>query len=242
MGRLEGKIALITGAARGQGAAEGRLFSAEGAKVVVTDVLDDAGQATASEFGGAYLHHDVSSEREWEEVLAEVLKRHGRVDVLVNNAGIFETGMIADISLADYRRVIDVNQVGVFLGMKIVGAAMCGQRAGSIVNISSISGMRGFAGQVAYTSSKWAVRGMTKVAAREFGRFDVRVNSIHPGVIDTNMVRDMPSFDPDRAVAHLPIRRMGTAEDIASLALFLASDESGFCTGAEFVADGGATA
>jgi 3alpha(or 20beta)-hydroxysteroid dehydrogenase len=248
MGRLEGKVAIITGGARGQGAAEGRLFAAEGAKVVLTDLLDDEGKAVAREVGGAYLHHDVTEEAHWEAVVADVLKRHGQVDVLVNNAGIGRMGNLEGTSLDDYMQVIRVNQVGVFLGMKAVSEAMKAQRSGSIVNISSIAGMNGFnkSGSIAYAASKWAVRGMTKSAAQELGSFGVRVNSVHPGYIDTPMLRGTAAALDEERLARLirrvPLQRVADPEDVGRLVLFLASDESAYCTGAEFVVDGGVTA
>ena len=156
-----------------------------GAAVVLTDVLDADGEETAAEIGGIFLHHDVTSEEGWEGVVKEAVERHGKVDILVNNAGIYQNGLVTQMSLEDYRRVIDVNQVGVFLGMKHVAPAIIEAGGGAIVNISSIAGMRGGAGSVAYGASKWAVRGMTKVAAHELGEHGIRVNSIHPGLIET---------------------------------------------------------
>src|SRR5688500_2106670 len=185
MGKLDGKVALITGGARGQGAAEAALFATEGAQVVITDVLDEEGAATAEAVRGQYLHHDVASEDQWASVVEAVLARHGRLDVLVNNAGIYLPGRVTTVTLAEYRRVIDVNQVGVFLGMRAVAAPMMAAQSGSIVNISSVAGLRGGGGSIAYTASKWAVRGMTKAAAQELGRYGIRVNSIHPGLIET---------------------------------------------------------
>ena len=248
MGRLEGKVAIITGGARGQGAAEGRLFVAEGAKVVLTDVLDDEGKAAAREVGGTYHHHDVTQESQWASVVSEVLKQHGQVDVLVNNAGIGRMGNLEGTSLEDYMTVIQVNQVGVFLGMKAVSEAMKAQRTGSIVNISSIAGMNGFnkSGSIAYAASKWAVRGMTKSAAQELGQYGVRVNSVHPGYIDTPMLRGTAVVLDEERVERLsrrvPLRRIAEPEDVGRLVLFLASDESEYCTGGEFVVDGGVTA
>ena len=245
MGRLEGKVALITGGARGQGAAEAKLFSAEGASVVLTDVLDADGKATAAACGGTYLHHDVTSEAQWDSVVAETLKKHGRLDVLINNAGIYMTTTLATGSLADFKRVIEVNQVGVFLGMKAVAEAMKAQRSGSIVNISSIAGIRGGGNAHAYTASKWAVRGMTKSAAHELGPYNVRVNSIHPGLIDTPMLQQLPGIEAGNTAAYLsriPLGRIAEPEDVAKLALFLASDDSAYSTGSEFIVDGGMTA
>ena len=245
MARLEGKVALITGGARGQGASEAALFAAEGAAVMVTDVLDTEGEQTAKRVGGHYLHHDVTSENDWAHVVRAVMERHGRLDVLINNAGIWMTGSIAASTLENYRRVIEINQVGVFLGMKAVADAMKGRNSGSIINISSIAGLRGGGNSVAYTASKWAVRGMTKSAAREFAPWNIRVNSIHPGLIETAMLHQLPGVDSGRLpemVQNIPLRRVAEADEVAKLALFLASDDSSYCTGAEFVVDGGMTA
>ncbi|MGD9894556.1 MAG: glucose 1-dehydrogenase [Dehalococcoidia bacterium] len=242
MNRLSGKVALVTGGARGQGAAEAALFAAEGADVVVSDVLDDDGEKVAASCGGVYLHHDVTSEADWSRVVAAVLSRHGRLDVLVNNAGVYMAGRIRDTSLDDYRRIIEVNQIGVFLGMKAVADAMIAAGAGAIVNISSVAGMQGGGNSIAYTASKWAVRGMTKSAAREFARHGIRVNSIHPGLIETPMLHQVPGIDGGRLENYLrtvPLGRVAEAEEVARLALFLASDESSYCTGAEFIVDGG---
>jgi 3alpha(or 20beta)-hydroxysteroid dehydrogenase len=245
MGKLDGRVALISGGARGQGAAEGTLFAAEGAAVVLTDVLDEEGKKTAAACGGMYLHHDVTSEREWAQVVEAVMQRHGRLDILVNNAGIFMSGRIADMALADYLRVIQVNQVGVFLGMKAVSGPMMAARSGSIINISSIAGLRGGGGAVAYTASKWAVRGMTKSAAREFAPYGIRVNSIHPGLIETAMLHQLPGIDAgglEERLNAIPLRRIAEADEVAKLALFLASDDSSSSTGSEFIIDGGMTA
>ena len=244
MGRLQGKVAIITGAAhdRGQGAVTARLFVAEGARVVITDVLDDEGAQRAEELGadGVYLHHDVADEGRWREVVAEAERRWGRVDVLVNNAGIARTGPVAEHSLDDFMAVVAVNQVGVFLGMKHVIPAMLRAGGGSIVNISSVDGIRGMANCVGYVASKWAVRGMTKTAALEYASGNIRVNSIHPGFIETPIL-PIPGERARRLFDHAPAGRIGQPEDIAPLSLYLASDESGYCTGAEFVVDGGLT-
>jgi 3alpha(or 20beta)-hydroxysteroid dehydrogenase len=248
MGRLDNRVALITGGARGQGAAEGQLFAEEGATVVLTDVLDADGAETAAAIGGSYLHHDVTSEEAWRTVVAEVREQHGRLDILINNAGIFMSSPLMEMKLDDYRRLIDVNQVGVFLGMKHAGPAMVetSEAGGSpaIVNISSIAGLRGGRGSVAYGASKWAVRGMTKVAAQELGPHGIRVNSIHPGLIDTAMLQQVPGIDSGNAETYLrriPLGRIAEANEVAKLALFLASDESSYCSGAEFIVDGGMT-
>jgi len=248
MGRLDGKVALITGAARGQGEAEARLFAAEGARVMLGDVLDDDGEVVAKELGerAAYLHHDVTSEADWEAIVNATIARFGRVDVLINNAGVFRLQGMTATSLDEYMRIVTINQVGTFLGMKAVATPMIGQGSGSIVNISSIAGLVGSAGTVAYTASKFAVRGMTKVAAVELAPFGVRVNSVHPGFIDTAMLRDDVGLaDPalrQAAGERIPNGRLAAAEDVAKLVLYLASDDSAYSTGSEFVVDGGLTA
>jgi 3alpha(or 20beta)-hydroxysteroid dehydrogenase len=242
MGRLDGKVALITGGARGQGAAEGAIFAREGALVILTDILDEDGEKAAAQIGGSYLHHDVTSEEDWAHVVGETVDRHRRLDVLVNNAGIFRSGTTEGTPLDDYRLVIEINQVGVFLGMKAVAAQMKEQKGGSIINISSVAGLEGQAGTMAYTASKWAVRGMTKVAAAELGRHGVRVNSIHPGLIETPMMEELPAIQAgkiDRINRLILLGRPAQAEEVANLALFLASDEASYCTNSEFIVDGG---
>ena len=235
-GRLEDKVALITGGARGQGAAEAKMFAAEGASVVITDVLTDDGERTAGELGCDFLEHDVSSEDGWTSVVEEVVKRHGRLDVLVNNAGILHAGRMVNTRTEDWDRVIAINQTGVFFGMRAVAPVMSEQGSGSIVNISSVAGLEGPFGSMAYTASKFAVRGMTKVAAKELGPSGVRVNSVHPGLIDTVMTAEFPKEQMLRAV---PIGREAEPSEVAAVVLFLASDEAGYCTGQEFVVDGG---
>ena len=229
MGKLDGQVAIVTGGARGQGGAEARLFAAEGATVVITDVLDEVGAQTAAECGGIYLHHDVSSEADWAKVIETVMARYDRIGVLVNNAGIFKLGRLTDTTLEDYMKVIDVNQVGVFLGMRAVAPAMINAGKGAIVNISSVAGMQGSPGAIAYGASKWAVRGMTKSAATELGPFGIRVNSIHPGLIETDMLHQIPAVDADggeRMTRRIPIRRIADPKEVAKLALFLACDDS----------------
>lgn len=245
MGRLSGKVAVITGGARGQGEAEARLFASEGATVVITDVLEKEGKDVATSIQGTFLKHDVSSEIAWAQVVKSVLEAHGRIDALVNNAGIFRRGSLATTTLADYRQVIDINQIGVFLGMQAVAPAMIAQKAGAIVNISSIAGYLASAGAIAYGASKWAVRGMTKAAAIELAKHGIRVNSIHPGMIDTDMMTEVTSGDAERHAKMergVPIGRMASPNEVAKLALFLASDDSSYCTASEFVVDGGVTA
>ena len=242
-GRLEGKTALITGGARGQGAAEAALFAAEGATVVITDVLDSDGEATASTSDRIrYLHHDVTSEDEWIAVVKDALEDYGKIDALINNAGIYRQSPIGSLSVEEYMEVININQVGVFLGLKHVGPVMCEAGSGSIINISSIAGMRGGAGSLAYSASKWAVRGMTKVAMSEFAPSGVRVNSIHPGLIETPMLHQLPAIEQgltDQLVRRIPYGRIAEAYEVARLALFLASDDSEYMNGTEFIIDGG---
>jgi 3alpha(or 20beta)-hydroxysteroid dehydrogenase len=246
MGRLTGKVALISGAARGQGEAEARLFASEGAKVVLADVLDEDGATVAKDIGedALYLHLDVTSESEWQAVVDKAIDRFGGIDVLVNNAGIFAINPLATTSLEEYRRIIDINQIGVFLGMRAVASHMAARASGSIINISSIAGLQGSAGTISYTASKFAVRGMTKVVAKELAPFGVRVNSVHPGLIDTAMLRQITDVVGDDAAlkSRVPIGEFATASDVANMVLYLASDESSYCTGAEFVVDGGMTA
>jgi 3alpha(or 20beta)-hydroxysteroid dehydrogenase len=241
-GRLDGKITLITGAARGQGAAAARRFVAEGARVIIADVNDDAGKALADELGDAadYRHLDVGSEQEWADLTGEL----DRLDVLVNNAGVLHFSPLPQTTLADYERVIRINQVGTFLGMRSAVPLMK-EHGGSIVNVSSVEGLAAMPLLVAYTASKFAIRGMTKVAAVELGRHDIRVNSVHPGAIATDMVKDaLGGHDVDMTpmLKKLAIRRAGRPEEVANLVLFLASDESSYCTGGEFSIDGGAAA
>ncbi|MEU3274143.1 glucose 1-dehydrogenase [Saccharomonospora sp. NPDC006951] len=247
MGRLAGKVALITGAARGQGAAAARRFAEEGASVLLADINDEEGKALAEELGdkAAYHHLDVSDEDEWASAVEHAVSEFGTLNVLLNNAGVLHFSPLGDTTLADYERVIKINQVGAFLGMRSVVEPMTTAGGGSVVNVSSVEGLAGMPFLVAYTASKFAIRGMTKVAALELGDRGIRVNSLHPGMIDTKMVSDAAGgaeVDYSRIVRRLASGRVGQPEEIASLALFLASDESSYCTGAEFVADGGATA
>ena len=245
MGRLDDKVCLITGASRGQGEAEARLFADEGATVWLTDVLDDEGEAVAADMGGTYRHLDVRDEASWAGLVDEIVSTHGRIDVLVNNAGIYTHGRHFDISVDDFNRVMDVNCTGVFLGMRAVSPHMREAGSGSIVNISSVAGLQGGINAFAYFTSKWAVRGMTKAAAVENGRRNVRVNSIHPGLIDTEMLNDavLDGQDNTRTVNQfVPLGRTAEAIEVANLALFLASEDSSYCTGCEFVVDGGMTA
>ena len=242
MNRLDDKVALITGGARGQGAAEAELFVEAGAQVVITDVLDAEGQATAERLGAAceFMHHDVASEADWKAVVETIVERHGRLDILVNNAGIFRTVGLIETSLEMWQQMMDINQTGVFLGMRTAAPAMQANGSGSIINISSIAGMKSASVAHAYSASKWAVRGMTKSAAVELAPTGVRVNSVHPGIIDTNMLEE---FGPMRAAIEerIPLGRVASADEVGKLVLFLASDDSSYCTGHEFVVDGAMT-
>lgn len=241
MNRVDGKTVIVTGGARGLGAAFARRLVAEGASVVIGDVLADEGKAVADELGDAalFVPLDVTDEDSWRDAVARAEQAFGPVSGLVNNAGVVHVDPIETLDEADYRRVIDVNQVGVFLGMKSVLPSMRRAGSGSIVNISSIGGIIAFTNILGYVASKWAVRGMTKAAAQEFGPHGIRVNSVHPGVVATEMTA---ASDRSHAmVAGQPLPREAKPAELASLVLFLISDESGYCTGSEFVADGGYT-
>ncbi|WP_067692112.1 glucose 1-dehydrogenase [Nocardia jejuensis] len=241
MGRVDTKHVIVTGGARGMGAAFARTLAAEGSKVVITDVLLEEGAALAAEIGESalFLPLDVTDEGAWNEVVATAEAAFGPVSGLVNNAGIVHVDPIEKLSEADYRRVIDVNQVGVFLGMKAVIGSMRRAGIGSIVNISSTGGLIGYSNILGYVASKWAVRGMSKTAAQEFAPDNVRVNSVHPGIVATEMVAT--SARSSSIAATQPIARPGTPEELANLVLFLISDDSSYSTGSEFIADGGFT-
>jgi 3alpha(or 20beta)-hydroxysteroid dehydrogenase len=243
MGKLDGKVALVSGAARGQGEAEARAFVAEGARVVLGDVLDAEGAAVAESLGDAavYVHLDVTQPADWERAVKTATSQFGKLDVLVNNAGILLLGFIESQPLDDYLAVVNVNQVGCFLGMQAAIPALKANGGGAIVNTSSTSGYVGMAGLAAYTASKFAVRGMTKVAAMELGHDNIRVNSVHPGGIDTAMVAQeaFDEVDSDAMYGAQPIPRIGRPDEVAKLMVFLASDDSSYSTGSEFVCDGG---
>ena len=244
MNELDGKVALISGGARarGQGAAEGRLLTAHGATVILADVIDEEGEQTAGSIERAeYVHLDVTSEAAWDTVVADIISRYGRLDVVVNNAGIGTFSRLVNQTVAEWDRTIAINQTGVMLGMRAGARAMVAAgNGGSIVNISSVAGMEGLFGSMAYGASKWAVRGMTKIAAKELGRNGIRVNSIHPGYIETNMLTDSAlGEDIAKLTRHVPLGRVGQPTDIANMVLFLATDASSYVTGQEFVVDGG---
>jgi 3alpha(or 20beta)-hydroxysteroid dehydrogenase len=262
VGRLDGKVALITGGARGMGESHVRAFAAEGARVVFGDVLDDKGKEVAGSLGDAvrYVHHDVTSEEDWAAAVAVAVDTFGQLDVLVNNAGILKFGRISDMSFDEFRRVLEVNAFGQWLGVKSVIEPMKAAGGGSIVNISSIEGFAGAPGLSAYSASKFAVRGMTKSAAQELGGYGIRVNSVHPGAILTDMIfeaakslevgKDSDGSGNDkghrggadhykRFMESIPLGRFGEAKDTTGTVVFLASDESRYSTGSEFVVDGG---
>jgi len=243
VGRLDDRVALITGAAspRGQGAAEGKLFAREGAVVVLADVSDEEGEATAAALGErvSYRHLDVTSEPDWASTVSWILEQHGRIDVLVNNAGIWFGRGLEETSLDDYTRVIGINQVGVFLGLRAVTPAMKAARSGSIVNISSLAGLRGTNMPLAYAAAKWAVRGMSRAAAAELAPHGVRVNAVFPGYVDTGMI----DSGHEEIAQRVPLGgRLASPEEVAETVLFLASDAARYVTGAELVVDGAVTA
>ncbi|CAM4194210.1 glucose 1-dehydrogenase [Jeotgalicoccus halotolerans] len=243
MERLSGKVAIITGGARGMGAAHVRRFVEEGAKVVFTDINEEVGEKLASELGDntLFVKHDVTDEAGWQEVIETAEAAFGPVNVLVNNAGISMSKSIFDMSVDDYKKIIDINQVSVFLGIKAVLPSMQKAEGGSIVNISSMNGIVG--GAVGYTDSKFAVRGMTKAVALQVGHFGIRVNSVHPGVIETPMVTEGDAVEQIKEFAkQIPMRRMAQSEEVTNMVIFLASSESSYSTGSEFIIDGGLTA
>lgn len=249
MDRLKNKVALISGGARGQGAAEARLFVNEGAKVVIGDVRDDLCQATASEINKALgtqavnaVHLDVTRAADWRGAVDISIRSFGGLDVLVNNAGIFNMSGLEDTSEELWDSIVNINQKGVWLGMKEAVAAMRKRGGGSIINISSVAGLTGSTGSTAYHGTKGAVRLLTKAAAVQYGPEKIRVNSVHPGIINTEMIDIIPVRMRSELSHVVPLRREGTPEDVAKLVLFLASDDSSYCTGSEFVVDGGLTA
>ena len=244
--RLEGKVALITGGARGQGAAEARVFAKEGAKVVIADVLDGDGEKLAAEIGESggdalFIHLDVTSEEQWQSAIAETVSRFGKLDVLVNNAAIWRRGIVEETTGDHWDAIMDVNAKGVFLGTKLVIPEMRKAGGGAIINISSVAGLVGSLTSSAYSASKGAVRLLTKSTAIQYAGEGIRANSIHPGAIDTEMgVQVWPTAETrEEVTARTPVGRMGVPDDIAFGALYLASDESSFVTGSELVIDGG---
>jgi 3alpha(or 20beta)-hydroxysteroid dehydrogenase len=241
--RLKGKVALVTGGARGQGEAEARCFVAEGARVFIADILKEEGERLAADLGAAatYVDLDISVEDDWVRALELILRREKHIDVLVNNAAMTLIRPAAETTPEEFNRVCQVNQFGVYLGMRAVYGPMSRQRAGSIVNISSLAGRYGQEGQFAYSAAKAAVLVMTQIAAKEWGPIGIRVNSIMPGAIDTPMLRGphTAGIDIDALLSGLPLGRAGRPSEIAAAALFLASDESSYVTGTHLEVDGG---
>jgi 3alpha(or 20beta)-hydroxysteroid dehydrogenase len=245
MGRLSGKVAIVTGGAQGQGAGISRAFVAEGASVVIADIATDPGKALADELGemAVFAEHDVSDAESWARLVEDTNSRFGPVNVLANNAGILRFGEVERMGADEVELLWRVNQLGCFLGMQAVARTMRKNGGGSIINASSVEGLAGMAGCTAYAATKWAIRGMTKCAAMELGPKGIRVNSVHPGMIDTAMTR-VHGGDAamDYGASKVPLRRVGQPEDVAPLYVFLASDESSYINGAEISVDGGVTA
>ena len=248
--RLENKVALVSGGARGQGEVEAKLFAREGAKVVIGDILEDDGrrvEAEINELGGecVFVNLDVTQEADWERAVATTVARFGKLDVLVNNAGIFKLGRVEETTPELWDEIMDINSKGVFLGTKCAIPEMRNAGGGSIINISSVAGLVGTQYSAAYGASKGAVRLLTKSTATAYAREGIRANSIHPGVIETPMTTPNLLSNEEarqRSIARHPLGRVGQPEDVAYGALFLASDESSFMTGSELVIDGGLSA
>ncbi|WP_330253557.1 glucose 1-dehydrogenase [Nocardia sp. NBC_00565] len=242
--RLVGKVALVTGASRGMGASHARTFVAHGAKVILADVSDEAGEKLAAELAdnAIFVHHDVTQPDSWTSVVESGVRAFGEINVLVNNAGVLgPLAVTAELSEDDYRNVCRINQDGVFFGMKAVLPSMERAGIGSIVNISSIAGMAANYGfpNLAYVASKFAVRGMTKATAVEYGRKNIRVNSVHPGFIQTPMMVEATNEEGGDALAQIPLGRIADPQEVSNLVLFLASDESSYITGSEHLVDAG---
>lgn len=242
MGRLQDNVAIITGGASGMGAADARLFIEEGAKVVITDLNVEAGMALADELGdnAMFIEHNVASEKDWDMVVESTLEAFGRIDTLVNNAGILIIKPIEETTREEFQKIMDINVEGVFLGMKAVVPQMRRQQSGAIINMSSAAGMVGQVQTVAYSASKFAVRGMTKAAAMDLGLCGIRVISVHPGSIATPMTA-VSGVSADVPLPLAPLNRNGTAEEVAKVVAFAASDDAAYMTGSELIVDGGLT-
>lgn len=243
MERLENKVVIITGAAQGMGKIHAEKALEQGAKVVITDINEKGGHKTESELNGEvmFIKHNVSDENDWKNVIQQTMNKWGRIDVLVNNAGITYNTPLEELTTENYMKIVQINQLSVFLGMKTVAPIMKEQNKGSIINISSMNGLVG--GAIGYTDTKFAVRGMTKAASRELSPYNIRVNSVHPGVIQTPMLEQEGVKEAvEEFKKTIPMRRVAQAEEVSDMVIFLASDDSSYSTGAEFVIDGGLTA
>ncbi|MEB7805902.1 MULTISPECIES: glucose 1-dehydrogenase [Mammaliicoccus] len=243
MERLENKVVIITGAAQGMGKIHAEKALEQGAKVIITDINEESGHQTESELKGEvmFIKHNVSDENDWKNVVQQTMDKWGRIDVLVNNAGITYNTPLEELTTDDYMKIVQINQLSVFLGMKTVAPIMKEQHKGSIINISSMNGLVG--GAIGYTDTKFAVRGMTKAASRELSPYNIRVNSVHPGVIQTPMLEQEGVKEAvEEFKKTIPMRRVAQAEEVSNMVTFLASDDSSYSTGAEFVIDGGLTA
>lgn len=243
MKRLKNKVVIVTGAAQGMGKMHAEKALNEGAKVVITDINKELGVQTSQLLGenAIFIQHDVSNEDHWNNVINTVVEKWGRIDVLVNNAGITYNTPLQELSLESYMKIVNINQVSVFLGMKNVAETMKSQKSGSIINISSMNGLVG--GAIGYTDTKFAVRGMTKAASRDLSPYNIRVNSVHPGVIQTPMLEQEDVKEQvEQFKQTIPMRRVAKVEEVSNMVIFLASDESSYSTGSEFVIDGGLTA
>ena len=240
MGRLDGKVAVITGGAGGMGRSHADFFLQEGAKVVIADLESEEARAFVDTLGenATFIALDVTDENNWKQLVTQTEEVFGPIHVLINNAGINNNVSIEESTVEQYRQTIAVNQDGVFMGMKFVLPSMKKARSGSIVNISSTSGLRGSANMSAYGASKFALRGLTKGAAAEFAPYNIRVNTVHPGVIETPLIETIKDMLPVLR-ENIPLERFAQPKEVSNLVLFLASDESTYSTGAEFIADGG---
>src|ERR1700687_2018160 len=239
MGRVDGKVAVISGGARGMGASHARTLTAQGANVVIGDLLDDEGKTLADDLGESarFVHLDVTQPEHWQAVIATAVDEFGKLDVLVNNAGIVNGDALQNFALADWQRIIDVNLTGTFLGLQAAIEPMIAAGGGSIINVSSIEGLRGAPWAHGYVASKWGVRGLAKSAALELASHNIRVNSIHPGLVRTPMTKNIPDD-----MVPIPLGRPADPIEVSTFVLFLASDESSYATGTEFVMDGGLVA
>ena len=239
MGRVDGKVALISGGARGMGASHARLLVTEGAKVVIGDILDDEGKALADDLGDAarFVHLDVTQPDQWKAAVSTALQEFGKLNVLVNNAGIVNGSPLHKFDLTKWQQILDVNLTGTFLGMQVAVEPMIAAGGGSIINVSSIEGLRGAPWAHGYVASKWGVRGLAKSAALELASHNIRVNSIHPGLVRTPMTKNIPDD-----MVTIPLGRPADPIEVSTFVLFLASDESSYATGTEFVMDGGLVA